>query len=682
MDMKKIRFLLILIIGVAFLNSIFSLQIVQKYNIKGNLVLTDEIRDACSAGKDYLSSNGGKHYPDYDSSISGGHGSEGAAYSEKLGSFYDKLFFSGGGTGATTSHSCALKIYSPNDNSRLIYSYDNLSAPAIKTLLNNGIMVGPIQKENEDESFEFLIKIVNNIGKEIISTSVTVPNLNYEGDGTRLISDSVDKPNSILSRHIKDREITFSKLGIFNSGSVSDNYVIGWSEDDNAMKWIPINGETIQDGSIDQQHLKDSFLQIINNKVSKQIHTVVESDQITYMDGEPLEASNRDEKYLKFSLDGETYLIPIFKLDALNPILNFVPPEYSAHVTNTINVLGEINDIEENTIKYTIANNNEQYIEVISEPSVVTVGGEEKLNLKIKCLNTTLTSPLPKITVSGNAQNNLKYSDSFDINCTPYPDAFVHITTDSIGYGLGDKRIYFEVEHVDSETIRVVQPENGTYTDATPDYIPEHSTPEAYYVDLYCNADNDYKSVKICANKDFDGSEICDYKLYTCKKSNGGGGCFLEGTKVYTPNGWRNIEELNTNDVVYSLKDNKLVETKVNALLVHGFERALDPSVKLELSNGKTLFVTLNHAMYSPKEKSYKQLRYFNLGDSLLYYNETAKTFEEVMIRNITELPDFAVVYNLALESPNNYLVEGIVVHNDYKHDDGISNPPIGGGVN
>lgn len=678
MDMKKIRFLLILIIGVAFLNSIFSLQIVQKYNIKGNLVLSDEIRAACSAGTDHLSTNGGEHYPDHDSS--GGHGSEGAAYSEKLGSFYDKLFFAGGGTGATTSHSCALKIYSPNDNSRLIYSYDGLSAPAIKTLLNNGIMVGPIQKENEDESFEFLIKIVNDIGEEIISTSVTVPNLNYEGAGSRLISDSVE-PNSILSRHIKDREITFSKLGIFNSNSVSNNYVIGWSADDSAMKWIPINGETIQDGSIDQQHLKDSFLQIINNKVSKQIHTVVESDLITYMDGDALEASNRDEKYLKFSLDGDTYLIPIFKLNTLNPILNFVPPEYSAHVTNTINVLGEINDIEENTIEHTIANNNGQYIEVISEPSVVTVGGEEKLNLKIKCLNTTLTSPLPKITVSGNAQNDLDYSDSFDINCTPYPDAFVHITTNSIGYGLGNKRIDFEVGHVDSDTISVVQPENGTYFNATPDYIPEHSTAEAYYVNLYCNAYNDYKIVKICANKESDGSEICDYKTYTCKKKPNGG-CFLEGTKVYTPNGWRNIEELNTNDVVYSLKDTKLVETKVIALLVHGFERALDPSVKLELSNGKTLFVTLNHAMYSPKEKNYKQLKYFNLGDSLLYYNETAKTFEEVMIRNITELPDFAVVYNLALESPNNYLVEGIVVHNDYKHDDNdeISNPSTGGG--
>ena len=60
-------------------------------------------------------------------------------------------------------------------------------------------------------------------------------------------------------------------------------------------------------------------------------------------------------------------------------------------------------------------------------------------------------------------------------------------------------------------------------------------------------------------------------------------------------------------------------------------------------------------------------MKTFNIGDDLLYYHVTKNAFENVQISKITELPSFSKVYNLALDKPNNYLAEGIVVHNREK---------------
>lgn len=666
MNMKKLRFLFILIIGVAFLNSIFAATVIEKYYIKGDLVLSDSIITSCSGGVNTFEPNGGTHYSDSTGESIAGFSID----SEKID---NRWFFAESGDSEPFVYPCTLEIYSPNDNNRKIYEYSGLSAVAIKELLNQGIMVGPIHKEVNTDSYEFLIKIVKNspTPQTLVQTKIKVPNKN--SNSNTIISDSV-AIGSIFSRHLADHAISLPKLNILNSTNMGnkDNFVIGWDTSVNGMTWIPINGDSIANGSIGEQHLKESLLYTLNNKIDKQIHTVGANDVIRYIDGEIVEVADRDDKYLKFSIDGDTYLVPIFKLTSENPILNFVPTKVSATVGSTKIMYGSINDIPSSSLAISITNNN-GYIQVTG-PQTFVSGGETKVKLSIQCLAATLNTPLPRITITGNSiNNNTFYSDSFDVNCTADPNGYISIVTSSGTIYTDNRTIWANGANIYSNTVEWV---------ITPYSVQIHEIgyQDGYYkANVDCGVYSGPVTVTVSANKLYDNTPVSDTQAFTCSINSTppSGGCFLEGTKVYTPNGWRNIEDIKRNDVVYSLEDNKLVETKVNGLLVHGMERTMDPSVKLELSNGKTLFVTVNHAMYSPKDKDYKQLKYFNIGDNLLYYNEVTKDFEYITISNITKLPDFDIVYNLSLETPNNYLAEGIVVHNDQKHGDGygIENP-------
>jgi len=143
-----------------------------------------------------------------------------------------------------------------------------------------------------------------------------------------------------------------------------------------------------------------------------------------------------------------------------------------------------------------------------------------------------------------------------------------------------------------------------------------------------------------------------------------GGGCFKEGTKVYTPKGYRNIETIKAGDIVYSIDENtnSLVETRVIKPLIH--KDFNDPAVRLKLSNNIEIDVTLNHAFYNPDADDYKQLKDFKVSDKLLYFNTEKNKVETVKILDMVSIGYFDLEYNLELEKPNNYLVEGILVHN------------------
>jgi len=48
-----------------------------------------------------------------------------------------------------------------------------------------------------------------------------------------------------------------------------------------------------------------------------------------------------------------------------------------------------------------------------------------------------------------------------------------------------------------------------------------------------------------------------------------GGGCLVEGTKILTPNGFKNIEDIQIGDIVIGYKDGNRVETKVTRKVIH-----------------------------------------------------------------------------------------------------------------
>ena len=72
--------------------------------------------------------------------------------------------------------------------------------------------------------------------------------------------------------------------------------------------------------------------------------------------------------------------------------------------------------------------------------------------------------------------------------------------------------------------------------------------------------------------------------------------CFPAGTKINTPNGYRNIEDIKYGDIVYSYNHNtnKIEEKKV----IHLFNKQTDELVQIKLSNGKVITCTPNHPIY------------------------------------------------------------------------------------
>ncbi len=157
--------------------------------------------------------------------------------------------------------------------------------------------------------------------------------------------------------------------------------------------------------------------------------------------------------------------------------------------------------------------------------------------------------------------------------------------------------------------------------------------------------------------------------------------CFNKNTKVNTPSGQINIQDIKPGDVVYSYdEENKnIVESKVLNLWVHPKTRndyLSNKSVKLVLSDSSnlstvdnTIEVTDNHAFYDPVNKKYKQLKYFSTGDVLLHYDIKTNAFKQVYIKDIIQnLVPYDTVYNLHIEDTHNYFANNVLVHNELKY--------------
>ena len=73
--------------------------------------------------------------------------------------------------------------------------------------------------------------------------------------------------------------------------------------------------------------------------------------------------------------------------------------------------------------------------------------------------------------------------------------------------------------------------------------------------------------------------------------------CFPSGTKINTPYGYKNIEDINIGDIVYSYNHEKncIEEKKVNYL----FNKKSSQLLKIKFSNGKTITCTKNHPIYT-----------------------------------------------------------------------------------
>lgn len=140
--------------------------------------------------------------------------------------------------------------------------------------------------------------------------------------------------------------------------------------------------------------------------------------------------------------------------------------------------------------------------------------------------------------------------------------------------------------------------------------------------------------------------------------------CFPAGTKVHTPDGLLNIEDLFEGDRVLTF--NELTKEQEYKPILKKHERFTLQMLSIELPTGEFVRVTPEHRFYCNEE--WIEARELQPGDLL-----HLKGGHYTTVISVETLPHYEKVYNFDIEGNENYYVteDGILVHNGYKPEAG-----------
>ncbi len=136
--------------------------------------------------------------------------------------------------------------------------------------------------------------------------------------------------------------------------------------------------------------------------------------------------------------------------------------------------------------------------------------------------------------------------------------------------------------------------------------------------------------------------------------------CFPAGTKIFTKNGYKNIEDIKVNDVVYSYNEttNKVELNKVTKTFIHQ-----DFEIYNLYSDNKIIRVTPYHRFYVLRNNNYEwvAVKDLKLTDKLFDSNK-----ELININKIEFMKENNTVYNFEVANNHTYFVSenNILVHN------------------
>jgi len=134
-------------------------------------------------------------------------------------------------------------------------------------------------------------------------------------------------------------------------------------------------------------------------------------------------------------------------------------------------------------------------------------------------------------------------------------------------------------------------------------------------------------------------------------------GCFIAGTKVLTPEGYKNIENLNIGDVVlsYNIDNNRTT----NAKIIQCFRKQITSYYKVTFEK-QILYVTEEHPFYV-LEKGWIRVKDLIADEYILSMDN-----KKCKIENISLIKGSISVYNIRVDNFNNYFITplGLLVHN------------------
>ncbi len=137
------------------------------------------------------------------------------------------------------------------------------------------------------------------------------------------------------------------------------------------------------------------------------------------------------------------------------------------------------------------------------------------------------------------------------------------------------------------------------------------------------------------------------------------GMCFLEDTLVYTPNGYKKIQDLKIGDKVYSYNE-KLHIVEIDEVSQVMVNKSID-YLKVTLEDDTVIRVTETHPFYDKKSDSWKPISEFEIGDTV-----TTSENNDIKIKSIERVEKEDIVYNMEVKNNHNYYVSksNILVHN------------------
>jgi len=136
--------------------------------------------------------------------------------------------------------------------------------------------------------------------------------------------------------------------------------------------------------------------------------------------------------------------------------------------------------------------------------------------------------------------------------------------------------------------------------------------------------------------------------------------CIPEGSRVLTPDGYRNIEDIRVGDIVLSVTNRSGIE-KCKVSFIHKITGHVE-LIEFILRNGKKITTTTDHIMLTYPNFYMIPARKIRAGMSVPVCDGSSVRGEKV--HEINRFEKTVTVYDLQVEPYHNYIVNGIVVHN------------------
>lgn len=156
------------------------------------------------------------------------------------------------------------------------------------------------------------------------------------------------------------------------------------------------------------------------------------------------------------------------------------------------------------------------------------------------------------------------------------------------------------------------------------------------------------------------GNELKTIDIIPIVEGAGGGGgggaqgCFPAGTKVSTPQGIKNIEDLKEGDEIYSFNKDKNIEIDI---IEKVFEHENNKILKITLWDGSVVRSTANHWFFNEYNR-FTPLENFKVGDVLIHKSGDVMPIEKI------EEDGYERVYNFHVLKNHTYIANDILVHN------------------